>query len=55
MNVLSSLGVPSSPIDSLTGMIESSPYAFAISIASIVVSLLLCFFGYRLLKVFCAA
>lgn len=55
MNVLSSLGVPASPIDSLTGMIESSPYAFAISIASIVVSLLLCFFGYRLLKVFCAA
>lgn len=54
MNVLATFGATTSPIDSLTGMIQSSPYAFAISIASIVASLLLCFFGYRLLKVFCA-
>lgn len=54
MNLLSTLGVPEISANSLTGMIEGSPYSLAITIAAAAVSLLLCFFGYRLLKVFCA-
>lgn len=55
MNVLSSFGITTaSPLDFLTDMIQNSPYALALSVGWIVFSLLLCFFGYRLLKVLCS-
>ncbi|MGN1031641.1 MAG: hypothetical protein ACI4PQ_08565, partial [Butyricicoccaceae bacterium] len=53
MNLLN-LTDSASPTEYLNELIQGSPYASAVMIGSIVISLLLCFFGYRLLKVCCA-